>query len=421
MATMSREVEYPERLTVTGVSFRTLPVEDRERFTDLAPEPGRFLADLKREVGLSEVALISTCNRFEVVSIGESDTSPVVEYLTKRLTDALPKESIYALENSLAARHFLRVTASLDSMVLGEPQILGQVKDSYRSAVSAGSVGKYLHHLFQVALHVAKKVRTNTRVGQNGVSVSYVAVRLAQQIFEDLTKRRALVIGSGVMAELAALHLKSYGCQHITVANRTVSRAAELANRIGGAAIGLGDIPAALTDVDIVIGSINCDQPVLTAEVLRLRAGVSPLFLIDLGVPRVFSEGLSELESVYLYNIDDLATIAQENQTLREEAAKDAELIVDYGLHRFEDWLERVKREPYILELRDLVHEVCTQEVEALLGGHSAELQAKTGQLGHRIGQELAHRLGQVFEAPPEDLPESVLLLRLEDDASNKD
>ena len=403
MTNAALSTAYDPSVIVTGVSFRTLDVAGREILARKAPQPeklGRFLV----QEGLArEAAVISTCNRFEILSVGGEQGG--IRRFFESLIEAREanEEVLYQLHDRRAVRHLYRVSSSLDSMVLGEAQILGQVKESYRRAVEAGSVGAHLHHIFQSAFHVAKRVRSHTEVSQHGVSVSYVAVRLAQQIFSNLADSSVLIIGSGEMAELAALHLCSHGCSRITVANRTVERAAELAERFGGSAVALGDVDRVLDQADIVIGSISIDRPILTKPSLRSRRGDKPLFLIDLGLPRNFAPDLAEQDSVYLYNIDDLSGIAAENQALREAAAHEAELIIDYGLMQFERWRAKISAQPEIVDLRARVRAICEAEVERALGGLAAasplNLQDPLGErLAHAIAQKVAHELTCLLE-----------------------
>jgi glutamyl-tRNA reductase len=411
---------YHPHVVLTGVSFRTLDVDGRERLVRQAQDPQKIARSIVEQGLASEAAVISTCNRFEIVSVvgdeSHSDRALLrgdepgggIRRFFESLVDLSAKNSLYQFVDSSAVRHLYRVSSSLDSMVLGEAQILGQVKDAYKKAVEEGVVGTHLHHLFQSAFHVAKRVRAHTEISQHGVSVSYVAVRLAQQIFENLQDTRVLIIGSGEMAELAALHLCSHGCRHIVVANRTVERAAELAERFGGAAVSLSDVEEMLEQVDIVIGSIRIDHSILTKSSVRKRAGDKPLFLIDLGVPRNFSSDLAELDSVYLYNIDDLAGIAEQNKALREAAAREAEVVIDYGLLQFEKWRVKIAAQPELVSLRGRVQGICDEEITRVLGSAlEADRDVLLDQLSRAITQKLSHEitelLGRKKSSAPED------------------
>ena len=396
--TISADTVYDPRLVVTGVSFRTLDIEGRERLARKAPDPERLAERLLQEGIAREAAVISTCNRFEIVSVG-GEGGGLRRFFESLLE--LPEakaDALYQYTDASAVRHLYRVSSSLDSMLVGEVQILGQVKKAYQRAIEIGSVGSHLHHLFQSAFHVAKKVRTHTDIAQNGVSLSYVAVRLSQQIFSDLSKTSVLIIGSGEMAELAALHLCSHGCRKIIVANRTVERAAELAERFGGLAVSLSDVDRALEDADIVIGSISIDRPILTSASVRSRGGSRPLFLIDLGVPRNFAPTLADVDNVYLYNIDDLAAIAAENKALRDAAAKEAEIVIEYGLLQFERWRKKLEASPAIVDMRARVEQICRAELALGLPNTLESQDEIIERVAHALSRRIGHELTAVLE-----------------------
>jgi glutamyl-tRNA reductase len=399
VASAALAARYEPNVLVTGVSFRTIGVELREEIARRNPKP-ELLARQVIEAGLArEAAVVSTCNRFEIVSVGSEGGG--IRAFFESLAD-IPRgnhDTLYQYHDAAAVRHLYRVSASLDSMVLGEAQILGQVKRAYQQAVQTGSVGAHLHHLFQSAFHVAKRVRSHTDVASHGVSLSYVAVRLAQQIFADLSQTSVVVIGSGEMAELAALHLCSHGCKQIIVANRTVERAAQLAERFGGLAVSLADLDRVLESADIVIGSISIDRPIVTTAGLRSRRSTKPLFLIDLGVPRNFAQDLADLDSVYLYNIDDLASVAEENRALRESAAKDAEVVIEYGLQQFERWRAKIAARPEIVDMRLAIEKICRDEVVKALAPLVVDNREEMLQrVAYAISQKVSHELTSVIE-----------------------
>jgi len=389
---------YDPSVIVTGVSFRTLDVVGRELLARKVPQPEALAQRIVSDGLAKEAAVISTCNRFEIFSVGGEGGGIRAFFSSLLELDRAPTDVLYQYLDASAVKHLYRVSASLDSMVLGEVQILGQVKQAYQRAVQVGSVGSHLHHLFQSAFHVAKRVRSHTEISSHGVSVSYIAVRLAQQIFADLSACSVVVVGSGEMAELAALHLCSHGCRKIVVANRTVERAAELAERFGGAAVALGDLEQVLDRADIVISSISIDRPVITRSSLGQRSNEKPLFLIDLGMPRNISPELAEVDSVYLYNIDDLAAIADENKALREAAARDAEIVIEYGLLQFERWRVKVSAQPAIVDLRSRVAAICEGEVQRVLGGLAQQHPEVAIQLSRAISQKLSHTLGELMQ-----------------------
>jgi len=422
-ATNSGDRNYPMRLTLFGTSFRHLAVEEREILSALEKNELGLLENLRTSCGLEEAALVSTCNRFEIISVHEKGENAahqmktrLVEFLEKRLGRSLQGGDFYQYDDRAAVRHLFRVTSSLDSMVIGEAQILGQIKSAYRKAVTEGSAGRYLHHLFQFAFRLAKKVRSNTAVADKGVSVSYVAVRLAKQIFGELRDSSVLIIGSGQMAELAAVHLRAYGCGEIIVANRTLERAFELANKIGGSAISLSDIEQQLSRVDMVISSLaDVDSPLIEISTLKRIKRLRPLFLLDLGVPRNLTPALGELDDVYLYNIDDLVSISDENKTIREEAASEAEILIDYGLLQFEKWLAKVSAEPTILDFRAKVRAACEEELSDLLKNYLSpeESGQKLTELSHRISQKISHDITNLLSKLPDGKLDQQALLPL--------
>lgn len=394
---------YEPRLVLTGISYKTLNVDGRERLAQAVPEPERLAQRVVQEGLATEAAVISTCNRFEIVSVG-GEGGGIRSFFRSLLgASSAQDEALYQYLDNSAVRHLYRVSSSLDSMVVGEAQILGQVKRAYQRAVEVGSVGSHLHHLFQSAFNVAKKVRSHTDIAEHGVSVSYVAVRLAEQIFSDLGSATVLIIGSGEMAELAGLHLCSRGCRKIVVANRTVEKAAELAERFGGSAVSLGDVDRVLDQADIVIGSISIDRPILNRSALKSRPGDKPLFLIDLGMPRNFAPDLGDIDSVYLYNIDDLSGIADENRALREAAAHEGELIIEYGLAQFERWRQKRLAQPEIVDLRARVHEICLGEVGSLVAKTPGANDDITRELAYAISQKVSHELTRILERGRED------------------
>lgn len=389
---------YDPRLVLTGVSFRTLGIEWREQLAKKAPQPEQLAQQLLQRGLAKEAAVISTCNRFEILSVG-GDGGGIRGFFESLIDSPVTRpDALYQYLDAKAVRHLYRVSSSLDSMVVGEAQILGQVKRAYQQAVGIGSVGAHLHHLFQSAFHVAKKVRAHTDIAHHGVSLSYVAVKLAEQIFSDLRDVSVLIIGSGEMAELSALHLCSHGCQKIIVANRTVERAAELAERFGGLAVSLSDVDRVLDQVDIVIGSISIDRPLLTRAAIHSRRGNRPLFLIDLGVPRNFSADLADVDNVYLYNIDDLATIAAANKALRDAAAQEAEIVIEYGLSQFERWRRKLAARPEIIDLRAKIERICETEVGRSLAMVSDLRADEARRIAYAISQKVGHELTRLIE-----------------------
>ncbi|MCB1768331.1 MAG: glutamyl-tRNA reductase [Candidatus Competibacteraceae bacterium] len=332
-------------LLALGLNHQTAPVGVRERVTFAPDRLGPALQDLREHGGVHEAAILSTCNRTELYcGLKDDDSRQVVEWLghyhTLRITDLRPY--LYQHAEGRAVRHILRVAAGLDSMVLGEPQILGQVKMAYQAAHHAGTLGALLKRLFQHTFAVAKQVRTDTRIGASPVSVAFAAVGLAKQIFADLPQRTALLIGAGDTIELVARHLHESGIGRLVVANRTLERAHALAASFAGYAIALEEIPLHLGEADMVIASTASPGLMLEAPLVRhclKRRRHQPMFMVDLAVPRDIDPAVADLDDVYLYTVDDLKDIIQENLRSRQAAARQAEEIIDAQVDHFMGWL----------------------------------------------------------------------------------
>ncbi|HEY3364654.1 MAG TPA: glutamyl-tRNA reductase [Symbiobacteriaceae bacterium] len=354
-----------------GLNFKTAPVEIREV---LAVPSAALPAALDRLSALpvSEGVLLSTCNRTEVYAVGsnaEECFSILTGYLMALggITD--PKQLLphmYRYAGFDAVKHLFRVACGLDSMVIGETQILGQVRDAYRDSTGADSVGKVLHQLFEQAIAVGKRAQTETRIGQNAVSVSYAAVELAKKVFQSLDGRRCMAIGAGETAKLTVVHLQASGVKEIVIANRTLERAEQLAGEIGGAAIPIEAIPAHLQTVDVVISSTGAPGYMLTramlVEAVRHRRG-RPIFLFDIAVPRDIDPDTGKVDGVFLYDIDDLQAVVNANLQERQEEAKRALRIVDDELDKFRGWLAAQEVVPTIRRLRDKVENIRQQEL----------------------------------------------------------
>lgn len=366
---MEREV------LIVGVNHRKAPVEVRERltFSDGLLEKGlRELATLRP---VDEGVIVSTCNRVEVV-VATKDGDSAIEALTEflasgeRIAREQLSEHLSVYRGREAVRHLFRVAASLDSMVVGEPQILGQLKDSYSHAASAGSAGTVLHRCFHKSFSVAKRVRTETGVASKAVSVSAAAVELASKIFDRLEDKTALLLGAGTMSELAARHLLAHGVRSLVVANRTFDRAVELAREFHGTPVPFEDFPRYLQTADVVIGSTAADGYILTParvqEVLRGR-NYRPMFLIDLSVPRNFDPAINDIDNVYLYDIDDLGGVAHVNREERSREAEKAEAIVEAEVDAFWKWLRSLDAVPTIVALRDKMEAIRKGELEKTL------------------------------------------------------
>jgi glutamyl-tRNA reductase len=363
------------RIVLLGMSHRSAPLELRERLAvdDVAP-PLRKLVDAEE---IEEAVLFSTCNRVEVVALTrhlDAARLRLRAFLRRDLARDAPLPPERELESHLyehvdadAMCHVLRVASALDSMVVGEPQILGQTKEAYRRAVECGACGPILGRLFQHAFATAKRVRSETRVAERPVSVASVAVDLARQIFEDLGDKQALLVGAGEMVELALQKLRSEGLASVAVANRSPERAAALAAGLGATAHGLDELPALLRESDVVLSSIAGERPVLdhplVFEALRDRPH-RPLFVIDIGVPRNVDPEVDRIDNVYLYDIDDLASLASEDAAQRRSETARAEAIVVEQQQRFDGWFTALRAVPTIKHLRARAEEIRSAELE---------------------------------------------------------
>ncbi|HEX5514299.1 MAG TPA: glutamyl-tRNA reductase [Gammaproteobacteria bacterium] len=328
-----------------GVNHISAPVEVREQLAFAADELADRLRELITQPGIGEVAIVSTCNRTEIYAVLESDAAKqtLLQWLcrTHKVGADWLSQYLYQYSGADAVRHLLRVCAGLDSMVLGEPQILGQTKTAYQDACAAGTVGRILGRMFQNAFSVAKQVRTETAIGANPVSVAFAAVSLAKQIFGDMSANTAMLIGAGDTIELCARHLKEQGVHKMIIANRTVERAEMVAAAVGGEAIALGDIANRLAECDIVISSTASPVPVLgkgTVERAIKRRRHRLMFMVDLAVPRDIEPEVEKLKDVYLYTVDDLRDVIDENLRSRQQAAVEADEIVSLRVERFMAW-----------------------------------------------------------------------------------
>ena len=332
-------------LFALGLNHKTAPIDVRERLAFGPDRLSEALDALSRMQGVDETVILSTCNRTELYVQGETARAdPVVEWMGRFQTPAGERVRPYLYEHRDEAmvRHVLRVASGLDSMVLGEPQILGQIKDAYRKAHAAGALGVHLEKLFQHSFSVAKQVRTDTAIGSSPVSVAFAAVRLSQQIFGSLADQTALLVGAGETIELAARHLHEQGLERMVVANRSVDRARDLAARFRGYAIGLEEIPAHLAEADIVIASTAGTEPLITramAEQAVRRRKHAPIFMVDLAVPRDIEADVGTMDDIYLYTVDDLEQVVQEGVNSRREAAEAAGEIIDAQAARYMGWL----------------------------------------------------------------------------------
>jgi len=361
-------------LVFVGLNHRTAPIEIRDR---LAIVPARLSAALTQaagQTGLSEVVLLSTCNRSEVWTVAD-DSQVGMASIQAFLRDyhGIAIEQIepylYTHTEENAVRHMLRVVSGLDSMVLGEPQIAGQVKEAFEAGRGACTTGFLLERLYEHALHTHKRIRNETRLGEGAVSVSYVAVELARKIFGDLSQRRILVLGAGEMSELALGCLQDAGARTVRVCNRTHHKAVDLADRHNWEVILWDDFPAALPEADIVISSTGAPHPVVRSAMVReamARRCNKEIFFIDIATPRDVEPEVGNLYNVFLFNLDDLNAIAEENRRRRQSEAEAAERIVETETQAFLRWLATLDVKEIIVELRKAFNEVRREELERL-------------------------------------------------------
>ena len=341
-----------------GLNHRTAPIDLRERFAFASDQLVLSLQGLRRSLDThKEVAILSTCNRTEIYCAGEQvQWRQTLKWLAdtgKAQVESL-QSHIYRLEGDASARHAFRVASGLDSMVLGESQILGQFKDAVRLAADSGALGTTLNQLFQRSFAVAKEVRTATDIGAHSISMAAASVRLASQIFESIKDAHVLFVGAGEMIELCVAHFAAKSPRSITIANRSSDRADLLAAVHGGRSIALADLPARLPEFDVVISCTASTLPLIglgaVQRALRARKN-RPMFMVDLAVPRDIEPEVKNLSGVYLYTVDDLKQVIQIGQSYRQEAVAEAEIIIDQGVHKFMAWLEQRSHVPLIQEL----------------------------------------------------------------------
>ncbi|MGM0611570.1 MAG: glutamyl-tRNA reductase [Thermodesulfobacteriota bacterium] len=381
-----------------GINHNRADVDVREKFALTNMDP----SFLFRECAcIREAHVLSTCNRVEILCVTDRQESvkhlEILEIWANECAGDMRilEEHAYVLEDEDAVEHLFAVASSLDSMVLGEPQILGQLKDSYRKAVYHRAPGPIINRLLHKSFSVAKRVRTETAVASSAVSISYAAVELARKIFGELEGKRAMLIGAGEMAELAATHLLNCGASEILVANRTLRRGQELAARFSGQAVCFEDIAEYLSQVDIVISSTGASSTVISAsqvrKVLKKRKN-RPMFFIDIAVPRDVDPDVNMLDNVYLYDIDDLKEVVEENLAGRKEEARKARELIQAEKDKFMGWLNELDLTPTIKSLLDSGEEIARKEIKKTLRSMGRSDEA-TGQALETMAYSLVHKL----------------------------
>ncbi len=387
-------------LFALGINHTTATVDLREAVAFSPEQLQQALAEAREHPHLREVAILSTCNRTEIYAELEGDGSLLLQWLAQfhRAEPAVFANCHYLRQGMDAARHMMQVASGLDSLVLGEPQILGQMKSAYASAVEAKSIGSQLHNTFHKVFSVAKRVRSETAIGENPVSVAYAAVSLAQQIFSDLKQDTALLIGAGETIELVARHLAEAGIKKIIVANRTLINAVELASQFNGDAILLADIPEHLARADIVIASTASQLPILgkgSVEAALKKRRHKPMFLVDIAVPRDIEPQVADLADVFLYTVDDLKVVIDENMRSREQAAQIAREIIEESVIHYEQELKALDAKDLLLAYRQSIESARDAELAKALKGLAS------GQAPEEILQQFARNLTNKFLHKP--------------------
>jgi glutamyl-tRNA reductase len=401
-------------LLLVGVSHRTAPVDVRERIDFSTRGVEAAVVSLATRPTNSEAAVLSTCNRAEIYLAAEDpDTArdDVIEFL-REFHGVAPDDvrpHLYEKQDAEAARHLFRVASGLDSLVIGEPQILGQVKDAYAVASAQQSCGPVLNKLFHGSFLAGKRVRTETSLGEGAVSVSYAAVALARKIFGTLEDRTVLVVGAGEMGKLTAVHLKGQGIRRMVITSRTIGHATALAEAIGATAVPWERMTAALGEADIVISATGANLPILmradVAAVMKRRRS-RPLFLIDIAIPRDIDPAAGELDQVFLYNIDDLQAIVQENLTRRAAEMTRAERIVAEEVDRFAAWLRSRGAIPTVVALRQRFEAIRRSELDRLqhkLSGLPPEARARVDEVTRLIVEKLLLTPTEQLKALPDN------------------
>lgn len=391
-----------------GINHKTASVELREKLAFTPDRLPEALQTVQKNAGCDEGVILSTCNRTEIYSFGEQ-TAPasVIKWLADfhQVDEEELKQHIYIHRDVDATRHLMRVASGLDSMVLGEPQILGQVKQAYQQAKSIGSVQTYFERMFQQAFSVAKKVRTETDISVNAVSVAFAAVTLAKQVFGSFEKKKVLLVGAGETIELVAKHIYEQGAKDIVVANRTLSRAELVAEQFSAKTCTLSQIPEHILDADVVISSTASTLPIIgkgMIETVFKQRKHRPMFLVDLAVPRDIEPQVAELDDAYLYTVDDLQEIVARNMQARTEAAEEAEAIIDDKAGMFADWLNSLDSVDLIKEYREQSLAIKNELLERALN------QLEAGNNTEQVLKELANKLtNKLIHAPTSALKEA--------------
>ena len=410
-----------------GLNHTTAPLDVRGRFAFAPGQLPAALLSLREQLARAtpETALLSTCNRTELYVAGHGSpvgdlVQPAIDWLAAQggVSAGQLSAHTYVVENRAAARHAFRVASGLDSMVLGEPQILGQMKQAVREASEAGTLGTTLHQLFQRSFAVAKVVRTSTDIGAHSVSMAAAAVRLAGQLFEDLREQRVLFVGAGEMIELVATHFAAREPKAIALANRTLERGESLAARFGGQALRLAELPERLHEFDIVVSCTASSLPIIglgaVERALKARRR-RPMFMVDLAVPRDIEAEVAAMDDVFLYTVDDLAAMVRQGVDSRQSAVAQAEAIIESQVGSFLHWMDAREMVPLIRQLRESAEDARRGEVEraARLLARGDDPKAVLEALSHGLTNKLLHAPTQALNQGASDDPLKALVARL--------
>ncbi len=391
-------------LVLIGLNHQTAELDTRER---AAFHPGHLpdaLQELARRPSVREVMILSTCNRVELLSRVEDNTEGLQSlesflYEASRISPSVLAEKLYRHTEEQAVRHVFRVASSLDSMILGEPQILGQVKSFYSIALNAGTIGTHLNGLLQAAFRAAKRVRTETNIGEYSVSVSSAAVDLARKIFGDLRGRSILIVGAGKMGELATAHLATSGAKLVRVANRSPQAAQELAAKFHGEAVQFEDLARWMARSEIVITSTGSRELLVDyrlAQAVMLERKNTPIVFIDISVPRNVDPNVGNIDNVFYYDVDDLGAVVEANLQERSKEAATAEKIVEQEVESFSARVKTLEMAPIVVQLQDCIQEICSEELERFLkksGPRNSEERQELELMVSRIAGKIAHPL----------------------------
>lgn len=399
---------HSNTISVLGISHNTAPVEVRERLSFGNKSLSEILPDCKQELRVEELAIFSTCNRTEIYTVS-NDTPPVYEWFSHYQSFPLHelRRLSYFEQEREAIRHLFRVASGLDSLILGEPQILGQIKDAYQIAKDAKTLGPTLDRFFQQSFAIAKQIRSNTAIGEHPVSVAYAGAKLSEQFFDDHRQRTALIIGAGETGRLTADYLHELGIGRLLIANRTLERAQILAADFGGFAIPLGQIPQHLHEVDMVFAAISgnaiLDQSTVR-QAQKQRHHALQLY-VDLSVPRVIPSDIDHIESVFLYSVDDLGDIIQHNREERRKAADEAEVMVNLYADDFFGWLESKPQQQLVCRIREKAKQECQELLEEAYrqldkGDDPKEI---LDQFAYKLSKKLLHGPSELINVIPAD------------------